>query len=87
MKVRRIVRNSTLYAALETAWRYLQHSRVYAVAGNERALAVLILVVVGVSVARILVADMTAGVKFLSFAVLFLLLVWLARPAVSLSEP
>lgn len=82
-----MVRNSRLYAALETSWRYLRHSRVYALAGNERGLSVLLLAVVGASVARLMVADMTAGVKFLSFAVLFLVLAWLVRPVVSLPEP
>lgn len=80
MDVRTVVRNSKLYHACVKLDSYVQNSVVYEKLQDERTLAALLLLFVGLSAVRILSSNMVAAVKFLSFAVLFLALAWLVRP-------
>ena len=74
MDVRTAVRNSRSYALLQRFRMYAAHSAVATIATDRRYLSLGFLGFVGLSVARLVAADMSESIKFLSFVVLFLAL-------------
>lgn len=80
MNLVRIVRESRAYGVVSTLRRWARESTAVSLARSERAIQVVVGVALTVSTARVALADLNAAVKFLSFAVLFLLTVVVASP-------
>ncbi len=64
-------RESWTYAALRALARWTEHSRVYGYLADDRVLLVLLGVFVLASAASVLASGLGAGVKLLSFLLLF----------------
>jgi len=86
MDIGAALRNSKLYAAAVQSRTYLRHSLTYRVLQDERYLGALLLGFVSLSVLRILASNTAETVKFLSFAVLFLIAAWLVATFADFSE-
>ena len=86
MDIRSIVRQSTLYRLLRQRSQYVTNSFFYQLLKDSRSLAGLLLLFVFGSVVRILLSNMTASVKFLSFTVMFLVIAWLVQNIIRPSD-
>lgn len=86
MDVRAIVRQSRSYRLLRRVGEYASNSTVYRLLGDSRYISAFVFVFVLVSVVRVLLSDMSDVVKFLSFAVMFLILAGLVRNVVRPSQ-
>lgn len=85
MRLRSAIRNSAVYRTLQTLRVYASNSRVVGHLEDERTLAVFLSAFLGVGILRIALSGMDATIRFLSFALLFLVVTWLVwgvvRPA------
>ena len=79
MNYRKAIRQSRLYRVLKQLSGYISNSIIYRLLNDSRILAVFVLVFIFASVVRILLLNMSASVKFLSFAVMFLILAGFVR--------
>jgi hypothetical protein len=86
MDIRSIVRRSMLYRLLRQRRHYVTNSMFYQILKDSRSLTGLILLFVFGSIVRILLSSMTVVVKFLSFAVMFIILAWLVQNIISPSD-
>lgn len=80
MNLVRVVRESRAYAVVSTLRRWARKSTAVSLVGDERVIQAVVAVALTVSTARVALADLNAAVKFLSFAVLFLLTVVVTSP-------
>jgi hypothetical protein len=74
MRIVRALRDSRLYRGLCTLQRWAEHSVVVATLGDERVLKALVAVFVVGSVLSVLASNLGAGLKFLSFLLVFAVL-------------
>jgi hypothetical protein len=86
MDIRSIVRRSMLCRLLRQRRHYVTNSMFYQILKDSRSLTGLILLFVFGSIVRILLSSMTVVVKFLSFAVMFIILAWLVQNIISPSD-
>ncbi|UPW01290.1 hypothetical protein M0R88_04090 [Halorussus gelatinilyticus] len=80
MDVVRTVRESNIYAVVSTLRRWARGSTVLSMLTREEVLQGLLAIVLIVSTTRVALTNLNAAVKFLSFVVLFLLVVVIALP-------
>lgn len=85
MNLRTAIMNSAIYRVLRTVRRYASNSFAVQRLEDERTLAALLAGFLGVGIIRITLSGMDVSVRFLSFALLFVLVTWLVwgviRPA------
>lgn len=86
MMIREAIRRSRLYNALRKLSGFVSNSTIYRLLEDSQVLAGFVLLFVLVSVVRILLSNMSASVKFLSFAVMFFILAGLVRNIVRPSQ-
>lgn len=86
MNIWLIIRRSKTYRILQTGMEFVGSSAIFRLLRDSRYLAGFLLLFVLLSIVRILLSDMTEVVKFLSFAVMFLVLAGFLRNIVRPSQ-
>ena len=77
MSIPAVVRNSTLYSVLATLFRWFRASKTETILSNPLVLQGLLGVTVVLSIGSVLTSDLGAATKFLSFALLFVVLTFI----------